>query len=201
MAILKYFPYVTPLEDEFYLNSPYKDSPLRRAKILLFRGSMRNYKGFRDQSNKIQVALVINIEIGCFNQAISVVETTIIASWKSPTFVKKYSSNCHRVAENIDCKSQINSTYLIEFVLKYPEKACEVGSMAVEDLVPHHNVEILEKIKSRLQSFIEVKYTSMYPCSECGKRQAKMRRVQLRGQDEGASTVCVCICGFGWTLE
>jgi len=202
MDIIKELPYTEPLDNQFISELPYKKYPLRRAKIILFSGVMRNYKPFREISYKLQKFLTVNIETGCFNHSIEkVTGKNIIPTWQSSTLINIYNAICYRVAESLDCQSKLNSDYLIKLIIKDPSEAESVSYKIAKDLCPDNNSEIYQRIKSRLQQKVQIKTTSMYKCEKCGKNEVIMVRKQLRSQDEGASTICVCIyCNHGWTL-
>lgn len=205
MDILKEFPLIEPLDDELYTKMPYKDLPLRRAKIMLFTGAIMNYDGFKIDSKEKEDKLkkiVMNIEMGCYNYSVKKINgKNINPTWTTPQMINVYNSVCYRIAESIDCKSNLNSSFLVKWILRNPSEAGNLSYMSAEDLCPYNNIEIRKKIKSRLQQEVQIKYTSMYKCYKCGQSKCIMRRIQTRSQDEGSSTICVCICGHSWTYR
>jgi len=199
MTILSEFKYMEPLNDIFY-KQPYKNSAIRRAKLILIGGTMTNYEGFRTIPQDRQVELLTNVEKSCFNSAIiKSTEKNFTPTWKSDQFCNIYNAICYRVLESLDAKSELNSSFLIKWVLKNPDCVEEIGLMTAEELCPYNNVEIRKKIRLRLQQEIELKTTSIYTCENCGKDEVIIKRKQLRSQDEGASTICVCkYCNNRW---
>jgi len=196
------FKYSIPLDDIFYTEYPYKTSRIRRAKIMLITSSLRNYDLFRDMTHKDQINIIVAIEKSCFNYAVRQINNrNFIPTWKSPEMTDIYNSICYKLTESLDCKSNLKSDSTVERIVEKSIDLALISYMTDVELCPMNNIEIKLKVESRWKQNIDIKTTSIYTCDKCGEDQIMINRMQLRGQDEGTSTQCLCgYCGHRWTL-
>jgi DNA-directed RNA polymerase subunit M/transcription elongation factor TFIIS len=91
----------------------------------------------------------------------------------------------------------------IEEITKYvyfidPEA---LGNMDSLKLNPMINKEYIDELELRNEQKLNVKYSEMYKCGNCGKRKTKQRQVQTRSADEGSTLFITCIeCNHEWRI-
>lgn len=202
MNIIQEFRYLIPLDVSFYKTKPYYNTPIRRAKIMLIMGSMRNYEPFRKLLHEEQKYLVCKVETSCYNATIfKCIEKNFIPTWKSSRFINIYNTTVYRVSKSLDCESDIKSDHLIKKIISNTMNIDDIGTLPMEKLCPTVNIELKKRITDRHNQQISVKIFTMYQCEKCGRNEVSITRKQLRSQDEGSSTICVCMyCNHLWVL-
>lgn len=180
MDILDNFKYLIPLELKYYTTEPYVSSPLRRSKVMLFCGSMREYVPFRNLSIRRQMIKINNVEKSCYNATIKKMnERNIMPTWKSKQFVHAYESITQRVAQSIDCTSGLKCTFLINAVTNNTIDINIIGTAAIDILCPNANIDLKRKIVIRRKQVISVKTSTLYTCPNCKPVDLK---VKVKGQ-------------------
>ena len=91
----------------------------------------------------------------------------------------------------------------LESIIKYvdyidPEL---LGGMDSLKLNPTINQKYIEELELRNEQKLNVKFSEMYKCGNCGKKRAKIREAQTRSADEGSTLFITCIeCGHEWRI-
>ncbi len=168
MEILDNFKHLIPLRLKYYTNEPYSSSPLRRSKIMLLCGSMREHVPFRNLSIRKQMNKINNVETSCYNATIKkMAEKNIMPTWQSKQFVHAYESIIQRVAQSIDCTSGLKSDFLITAVINNTIDFSIIGTAPIDILCPTANIDLKKNIVIRRKQVISVKTSTMYKCPNC----------------------------------
>ena len=76
-----------------------------------------------------------------------------------------------------------------------------IGAIDSINLNPIINQDYLDELELRTKQGIQIKYTTMYKCGNCGTKKAKQREIQTRSGDEGTTLFITCIeCGHEWRI-
>lgn len=197
--LLTYFPHIRELDfHEYYETEPYIKNKYRRCKTFILLGALCNYEKFRLLSNNEQNIIVREIEFGCVNETIKKMkENNIGCSWQTEQFTKLYSTIIQEKAMELDWNQ---NTWLIPKILSGEISTNEVASLQLLE-VNQKEKELVEKIAKRKEAKVMIKYVTSYECPQCGEHKCTIKSLQLRGQDEGATIVAFCICGYEWTID
>jgi DNA-directed RNA polymerase subunit M/transcription elongation factor TFIIS len=197
----KQFPNIRDLDEEFYIDEPYKNNNLRRSKILLLQGSLSNYEGFRLLTNEQQNSLVRKIESGCVNNTIKKArEDNITPLWETPAFIQRYNVTIYEVATELD---YTQNTFLAPKVVSGEIGPYKVSALSAEESNPDRNMRLKEKSEARRNQTIQTKTVTM-ECPECHNEEKRctVKNVQIRGLDEAKTTIAMCcFCDHEWTVE
>jgi DNA-directed RNA polymerase subunit M/transcription elongation factor TFIIS len=83
--------------------------------------------------------------------------------------------------------------------IKFP--ITKIGYMSSIELNPIISKNIYQELELRASQNIQIKYSEMYPCKNCGKRKARVREIQTRSSDEGGTIFVTCLsCGNVWRI-
>lgn len=212
------FPHMRSLDPEFYTLEPYRSNKLRKCKIMVFLGALSNCIEFRELDPAHQNIIARKIESGCVNETLRKArEDNIGCSWQTDEFVRRYSTI---VREKVEALDYLENQWLTPRVVRGEINPFVVASLTEEQTNPDSSREMRERRALRLESKVERKRCSGYPCDACQNNggwgfdddrvwtyqgnggYAYIQNVQLRGQDESKSTKAVCVeCSFGWTVE
>ncbi len=201
MEIISNFPNLKPLSLKYFKEKPYGNCKLRKAKLVIFNGAMRNYEPFRMLPYEDQEEIISSVEISCCNATIDkCIEINITPTWKSPKFFNRYNNVVMKVSTSIDCLR--SGDYLIKSILDNKIDISAVGYFTIDKLCPMANVDLKKRVEARYKQEISEKTSTFYECERCEtKGPVKYQTKQLRSQDEGSSTICTCTyCGFRWTI-
>ena len=169
----------------------------------IFRGQIRDVlkKDSRFKEFDYREKIANLMERGCNNQAIRRSKKDHVSpiNWNNEEFRHIYSAVFYRIIENLDPKSQVGSSHLIDSIhsgLIKPEEAAYLSSVA---LCPEIWKHIVKELHKRINEKIKAKTTTQYKCPNCQKRKATYRLVQLRSLDEGYNTSLTCDnCSYHW---
>lgn len=194
------FPYIRPLDVEFYLNEPYRSVPQRRVKLLILLGSMSNCPAFRDLPESEQNVMVKKVEAGCQSATWKKAkEDNIGCSWQTEIFVRRYHNMINEKATELD---YLTNQDLIMDLIMHRRKAFSVGELTPEEADPKRHKALRDKIEARKNQTIHIKTSTLYECEQCNKKMCTLLPVQLRSQDEGKDLQCTCLyCGFEWLVR
>ncbi len=203
MDIINQFPNLVPLNVQFYKEYPYSKSLIRRTKIMLLQACMRNYPPFTKLSEEQQNTKIIYVETSCYNASIiKFKEKNRIPTWKCIEFIKIYTGIISRDSQAIDCDSEIKSKFLIKLVTAGNINFDSIGRLPLDELCPEINADLKKYISDRYNQFISKKISSLYECDSCGKSKVTYVVKQLRGGDEGSSTIITCTnCPHRWIIH
>jgi hypothetical protein len=212
------FPYIRSLDAEFYTLEPYRSNKLRKCKILVFLGALSNYPAFRELPAVQQNVIVRKIESGCVNETLRKArEDNIGCSWQTEEFVRRYSTIVREKAEALD---YMENRWLVPRVVAGEINPFGVAALTEEQTNPDASKEMRERRARRLESKVERKRCSGYPCEACKNNGgwgfdaegvwtyqgyggwAYIQNVQTRGLDEAKVTRQTCAnCGHTSEVE
>ncbi len=122
--------------------------------------------------------------------------------WDNPEFQTLYDIHIRRVLSNLDERSYVKNTRLIQRLQEGEFKIWEIPYMTCADLYPENWVMLSEREMKRESKMLEVDTsmaTDMFRCSRCGKRQCTYYEQQTRSADEPMTIFIRCInCGKQW---
>lgn len=155
----------------------------------------------------------------------------VMAYWENVAFVEIYSNIGYQLKINISPISSVNAKYgsqgsslaehiwqvmVIRKLFNYKiSKSIEdilqnylcwidltkLGHAAAIELNPHINKPFVDEIAIRDKQTIDVKFSAMYLCNNCGYRKTKSKEIQTRSGDEGGTQFVECIvCGNRWRI-
>lgn len=147
-----------------------------------------------------QASIVRRLERGCYNNAVISCATDGFARhFSCRQFVDRYSANCHRVLRNLDPRSEIGSTYLIDAICSdkiAPETAAD---LAPSELCPAANQAVRDEIAVRKMQKIVQKVSRMHTCRKCGRDETVSVEYVQNCADEATKHSIKCIhCGNIW---
>ncbi len=122
--------------------------------------------------------------------------------WDNPEFQTLYDIHIRRVLSNLDERSYVKNTRLIQRLQEGEFKIWEIPYMTCADLYPENWVTLSDREMKREAKMLEVDTsmaTDMFRCSRCGKRQCTYYEQQTRSADEPMTIFIRCInCGKQW---
>ena len=144
-----------------------------------------------------------NLEKGIFNWSIdNGKEKKIITKWCKKEFCHIYLTKVYSILSNLNSKSGINNTYLLEAINSGKIKSFKVPYMSHQELFPKHWEKIIETKILRDKSKYEINLeaaTDAFKCWKCKKRKCTYYELQTRSADEPMTTFVSCLsCGNHW---
>ena len=146
-----------------------------------------------------------DLEIGIYNWSIEYAGNhNMVKSWNNPKFVRMYLEKWRSIASNLDSKSYIKNTRLIQRIKNKEFLPHELAYMNPENVFPEKWREVKEQYLKKFEHAYEnkqVAMTNLYRCSKCKQRQCSYYELQTRSADEPASLFILCInCGKSWRM-
>jgi hypothetical protein len=145
----------------------------------------------------------IDLEKGIYNHALE--ESTrrsIHKIWDNPEFQAVYDITAKRTIANLDPKSYIGNSRLLERLKDGEFKPHDIPFMAYSELYPEKWGNMIEMAIKRETKMLEVDKsmaTDMFRCTRCGKRQCTYYEMQTRSADEPMTIFITCLnCGKKW---
>lgn len=195
------YPNTIPLNIKFYENENYNNN--RRLKLILFgeclgKTKIFNNKGLLEILDKEHI--IKYLERGCLNRAIERAKIyNIRCIWSNDKFINLYHSICYKIAVNIDKNSCINSNYILNKILNNEVDPLQIANMSSKDLCPKKYEKIEEKMQKRNNLERKIKFSEMYTCRKCKRKQTTTERCYNRSLDEGVNLTIRCLfCGNSW---
>ncbi|NBT47820.1 MAG: hypothetical protein EBT07_08380 [Actinobacteria bacterium] len=122
--------------------------------------------------------------------------------WDNPEFQTIYSIIARRTISNLDSKSYIGNTRLVERLREGEFLPHDVAFMTYSELYPERWGNMIEDAIKREAKMLEVDKsaaTDMFRCSKCGKRECTYYEMQTRSADEPMTQFIRCLnCGKQW---
>jgi DNA-directed RNA polymerase subunit M/transcription elongation factor TFIIS len=195
------YPNTIPLNIEFYENENYNNN--RRLKLLLFGECLGKTEIFnvKDTPEPLDKKYIIKyLERGCLNRAIERAKIyNIRCIWSNDKFINLYHSICYKIAVNIDKNSCINSDYILNKILNNEVDPLKIANMSSKDLCPKKYEKIEEKMQKRINLERKFKFSEMYTCRKCKRKQTTTERCYNRSLDEGVNLTIRCLfCENSW---
>lgn len=152
-----------------------------------------------DRENVLLIAA--QIETSCYKAVIITsksAEDPYRRHWDSAPFVMLYSNRCATVNSHIDPEGSVCRSYgceLIDRMIAGAVPPDDIGFMSAAEMCPNATkVEKLE-IEIRSQQHVQEKWSDLFSCPKCKKRQCTYAEKQKRSLDEPATILCRCVCG------
>ena len=143
-----------------------------------------------------------DMEIGIYNWCIEKADGQIVRNWKNPRFVRLYIEKARSIISNIDGKSYLQNTKLIERLKESEFLPHEIAYMNAENVFPERWRATIEKHMKRFENAYENKEivtTDMFKCGKCKKRECTYFEMQTRSADESTTIFIRCVnCGNSW---
>lgn len=147
-----------------------------------------------------------DIEIGIYNWTIFFGEEhNISLNWKNDKFVSVYVDKSRSVILNLDRKSYIKNTNLVQRLNDGEFLASDLAFMPREQVFPERWSSVIDrKIKrdSLVLNEIPQAMTKEFRCKKCSKRECVYFEKQTRSGDEATSLFVSCLgCGNRWKIN
>tara|TARA_B110000027_G_C16080065_1_gene283239 strand:+ start:394 stop:918 length:525 start_codon:yes stop_codon:yes gene_type:complete len=144
-----------------------------------------------------------NLEKAIFNWSIDTgKEKKIITKWTKKEFCDIYITKVYSILSNLNIKSGIDNTYLINAINSGKIKSFNVPYMSHQELFPKQWEKIIETKILRDKSKYEINLeaaTDAFKCWKCKKRKCTYYELQTRSADEPMTTFVSCLsCGNHW---
>jgi DNA-directed RNA polymerase subunit M/transcription elongation factor TFIIS len=122
--------------------------------------------------------------------------------WENPEFQTLYEITARRTISNIDPKSYVQNTRLLQRLREGEFRPHDIASMGFAELFPEKWGEMIEHAIKREAKMLEVDKsaaTDMFRCSKCNKRECTYYEMQTRSADEPMTQFIRCLnCGKQW---
>lgn len=144
-----------------------------------------------------------NLEKAIFNWSIDKgKERKIITKWSKKEFCDIYLTKVYSILSNINNKSGVNNTYIVDAINRGDIKSYKIPYMSHQELFPKHWEKIIEDKIIRDKSKYEINLeaaTDEFKCWKCKKRKCTYYELQTRSADEPMTTFVSCLsCGNHW---
>jgi len=144
-----------------------------------------------------------DLERGIYNHTLEdAKKRNIRRVWENPEFQTLYDIISRRTISNIDPKSYVGNTRLLERMREGEFLPHDIPAMGYTELFPEKWGAMVETAIKREAKMLEVDKsmaTEMFRCSRCGKRQCTYYEMQTRSADEPMTQFIRCLnCGKQW---
>ena len=145
-------------------------------------------------------AIPRRIERNCFEVTIkSCTNDGIDRLFTEKKFLERYSSNCNRVISNLDVRSLVGSSYLLDMIIAGKIDPYRVAELESKDLCPEASATERAEIKLRQDQKTVMKVSTKYTCRKCHRNETTFLEYQGRASDEASSLSIKCIhCEYVW---
>lgn len=145
----------------------------------------------------------VDLEKGMYNFALEEADRkSVYKIWENPEFQALYDISAKRTLVNLDPKSYVGNSRLLERLKEGEFKPHEIPFMTYSDLYPEKWGNMIEMAVKREAKMLEVDKsmaTDMFRCTRCNKRQCTYYEMQTRSADEPMTQFIRCLnCGKQW---
>ena len=202
------YPNAIPLDIKYY-DEPY--NAVRRCKLIMFAECLGNNKLYKQElehavfndeqmTDLFKKDIIKYLERGCLNRAIKMAKKhNIRGVWSDNKFVNLYHCICYKTAINIDKKSSVSSDYILKKICNKEVNPKDVANMTSKELCPKKYEKIDTKLNKRTNIEIKTKFSNLYQCKKCKRKQTITERRYNRSLDEGVNLTIRCLfCGNSW---
>jgi DNA-directed RNA polymerase subunit M/transcription elongation factor TFIIS len=146
-----------------------------------------------------------DLEIGLFNWCIRESEVhKIVKNWKNPRFALIYRDKAASLLSNLNPKSYIGNTRLIERLNEKEFLPHELPFMQPQNIFPELWSDLLDSQMKKTLHILEEKPVAMtteFKCGKCKKRECVYQQLQVRSADEPMTIFITCTnCGNKWKI-
>jgi len=164
---------------------------IRKSNITIFNNVIKNMK----LSKIIETSILKYTSFICD-------ERKIIKKWDNTNFKKIYFNKSRSLYSNIEGKSYINNTNLLQNIKKNKIELDNIAFMSYQELFPEHWKKFLDEKHKKETCMYEDKVEAMtdeFKCGRCKNRECSYYELQTRSADEGMTTFITCLkCGNRW---
>ena len=124
--------------------------------------------------------------------------------WDNPVFKERYNDRLsivlnHIIPDSLTCK---RFGPLVLNKLKSGELSPEdLGKLDETSLCPEAIEKECEEIRIRAKQRVTKKFSTLFKCPQCGKKECETRETQTRSLDEAADIFCLCVCGHNFKVR
>ena len=146
---------------------------------------------------------ILELEMGIFNAALDESKRRLVPlTWKHETFRWIYGMVSKRTAANLDPKSYVGNSDLIQRWKANEFKLRDIGSWSPYELKPTHWKDLKDQQVRLDQRILEGNLsmaTDRFRCSGCHKKMCSYYELQTRSADEPMTIFIKCLnCGKQW---
>lgn len=146
-----------------------------------------------------------DMEVGVFNSTIAHADVKrIVKAWKIPAFTRAYIEKARSVIANMDGRSYVHNTRLLERMRDREFLPHDVAFMTPEQLFPELWSEVIDRHLKKKESAFEYKIsaqTDAFKCGKCKKSECTYYELQTRCADEASTIFVKCVnCGNSWRI-
>lgn len=177
----------------------YKVNKMKISNPTVFRHNVRSKLNKIIRKKKIS----LNLEKGIYNYAVQTAkQKNIVRKWDNNRFVLIYTDKFRSILVNINTKSTVKNTLLLNRLKTGEFKAHELAFMSHQELFPEKWKSLIEEKIKRDQNEGKVDLsaaTDEFYCFRCKKRKCSYYEMQTRSADEPMTTFVTCLlCGNNW---
>ncbi len=158
-----------------------------------------NLKNEQEIQEKIE-QMSRRLERGCLNKTVEECSSEQIEClWNNKIFVERYSSECARIAHNIDIKNYAKLVLKLYSDELHPK---DVSYMRTCDINPDALEEEVNEITIRSQQKVQKKFSDRYTCPKCKQRKTEFEGTQTSSADEISALKLKCLnCDHFWIIS
>jgi DNA-directed RNA polymerase subunit M/transcription elongation factor TFIIS len=149
--------------------------------------------------------IALDLEIGIYNWALDFSDKNkIIKNWKNNKFAELYHSKLRSVITNIDKKSYVANSRLLDRLLEDEFLPHEIPFMKPANVFPEKWRSIIDTRLKKDELIFQEKpeaMTNLFKCGKCKKRECVYKELQVRSCDEPMTLFITCLnCGNRWRI-
>lgn len=168
--------------------------------ILMIANIFEKNEEFKNKQKHIQDKIILDIEKSCYDATIKkATEEMIYINWDNYKFRYSYQLCHNKVTKNLDIDSEVNSSYLIDFIINNTTDISDIAEWKSDKLCPEKSNIIKQNLLLRNAQKLNYKTSSLYTCKNCKKRSVSIKEYQGRSLDEGTNLSLTCLfCNYNW---
>ncbi len=151
--------------------------------------------------SKQLIDIAFEIEQGCYDVCLEDAKCRNIRTNWNIYFIRIYTSITLRIIRNLDPRSDVGSTYLLDNIVSGKIQPIDIGKLQPHELCVERNEDIISHTDKQRNEKINAKVSSLYKCSKCRSSTTTVQDIQLRSLDEGSNTRITCVvCAHVWII-
>jgi DNA-directed RNA polymerase subunit M/transcription elongation factor TFIIS len=171
-----------------------KDTYIQQAENILERA--KNH--FKINNVIHDFDLAIKIELSVFEYAL----IYCLNNHYDIKFLKPiYDDKIYNIILNLEPNNYLNNTTFIDNLLNKKINPQDVAFMSPSQIHPQNWEKWIKKKEYRELRENNIEYTDAYQCSKCKEKKCKVRQIQTRSADEGATIFITCMnCRYTYSI-
>lgn len=146
------------------------------------------------------------LEVGVYNWTIRYAKAhNVTRSWGEHLFGKLYTEKARQVLSNLDGKSYVANTRLVERLQNGEFEAASLAFMPPDRLFPELWKDSVEALSMREEKALKPKVvpkTDRFHCRMCKQNECSFYEMQIRSGDEASTLFILCLnCGHKWRIN